>query len=532
MSPATTGTDAGTDADVLVIGGGHNGLTAGCYLAGAGRRVVLLEASERIGGMTASSALIPEAPDHVIHPCAVDMIFIRSTDIVSDLRLSDVGLRTETPDPSYVYLHPEGGSIAFFRDPARTAADIARFSRADAEAYPKFVAVLRGMLAMALPMMGTDPVRPAPGALWAAVRAAVAHRRSLRPLLPLVTGTAEAAVNERFRHPAVRSALLALAGGGGPAATEGSGLGHLMVALLHFVGVARPLGGMQQLSEALASRFRASGGQIRTSARVREIVVVDGRARGVRLEDGSTVTARSVIATCDPYRAICELLPDGAIDRSARARIHDTPANVHGAAPAVLNVALAGPATLAARFERTDGVDLRGAALLMGTEESVRGSYEATARGEMPADPLLWGAITTAGDPSQAPAGQDTVYVYVATTPVSPPEGWPALRDSAEKTVHAKTARYFDGLEAELGRWFETPDEMSARLGVRNGSVFHVDLTLTRVGPLRPAWGFGGGRTPVGGLFLGSAGSHPGPGVFGAPGKLAAAMTAKFLRTN
>lgn len=521
-----------TDADVAIIGGGHNGLVAGCYLAGAGQRVVVLEATDRIGGMTASSPLIAEAPNHIIHPCAVDMIFIRGTDIVSDLRLVDVGLRTQMPDPSYAYLHPEGGSIAFFRDPARTAADIGRFSKADADAYLEFVKTLQAMLAMVLPMMGTDPVRPAPGALWAAVRAAVTHRGSLRALLPLVTGTAEAAVNERFRHPAVRSALLALAGGGGPAATEGSGLGHLMVALLHFVGVARPLGGMQQLSEALAARFRVSGGEIRTGARVQEILVDDGSARGVRLDDRSTVTARTVIATCDPYRAVCELLPAGAIEESSRARIRDTPANVHGAAPSVLNMALAGPATPATIFKRSDGVNLRGAALLMGTEESIRSSYAATARGEMPPDPLLWGAVTTAGDPSQAPAGQDTVYVYVATTPVSPPEGWPALRESAEKIVRAKTAQYFDGLEVELGRWFEDPDEMSARLGVRNGSVFHVDLTLTRVGPLRPAWGFGGGRTPVRGLFLGSAGSHPGPGVFGAPGQLAAAKAAKYLRAS
>jgi len=142
---------------------------------------------------------------------------------------------------------------------------------------------------------------------------------------------------------------------------------------------------------------------------------------------------------------------------------------------------------------------------------------------------LIWAAITTAADPSQAPFGQDSLYLYVAATPVAPLGGWNQIRSAAEKQIHAKADQYFDGLDAELGRWFETPEELSDRLGVRNGNVFHVDLNLTRVGPMRPAWGLAGGRTPVAGLFLGSAGSAPGPGVFGGPGQIAAQRAMTYL---
>jgi len=516
-------------ADVVVIGAGHNGLVSACYLAQAGHQVIVVEASERIGGMTSSGTLIPEAPQHIIHPCAVDMIFINSTDIVTELRLAELGFRTIPIDPSYAYLHPDGASLAFWRDPERTAREVDGFSPKDGEAYRELVRTLDALLGIALPLMEGDPLRPTFGAVARAVVSAIRHRQGLRGLLPLVTGPAEAAVTERFEHPVVRSALLGLAGGGGPVTAEGSGLGHLMLALLHRIGVVRPAGGMQQLSESLAARLRAAGGLIQTGSAVREIFTSGGRARGVVLDDGAVVSANAVVAACDPYRALHELLPADVVGRSVRARVDAIPSNAYGAAPAVLNLALGAKASLHKRFRRRDGVDITGAALLVGTEESARLAYASSARGELPQDPLLWVAIPSVLDRSQAPPNQDSLYAYVAATPVDPEDGWSAVRSTAEKLIHSKLVQYFDGLDCELGRWFETPDELSGRLGVRNGNVFHVDLSLTRVGPMRPAWGLAGGRTPVDGLVLGSAGSAPGPGVFGAPGRIAARRAGAYL---
>jgi phytoene dehydrogenase-like protein len=515
--------------DAVVIGAGHNGLVSGSYLARSGHRVLVIEAGHQIGGMTSSGALIAEAPRHIIHPCAVDMVFVNTTNIVEDLGLAEVGFRVLSVDPSYAYLHPDGATLAFWRDSERTAREVDAFSLRDGRAYRAFVQMLDALLAVALPLMAGDPMRPSARGLGAALVSALRHRRGMRGLLRLATSPAAATIAERFEHPVVRSALLGLAGGAGPISAEGSGLGHLMLALLHRVGVVRPVGGMQQLSDALAARLLASGGSIRTGSAVREIIVRNGRICGVALDDGTVVSADAVVATCDPYRALCELTPPEAINPALRARVAAMPSNIHNAAPAVLDLALGTKLLLQERFQRRDGVDIRISALLVGTEGGIDASYASSARGEFPEDPLLWVAIPSALDTSQAPADQDSLYVYVAATPVDPNGGWSSLAPTAQKVIHAKLGQYFDGLDSELGRWFEAPDELSQRMGVRNGNVFHVDLNLTRVGPLRPAWGLAGGRTPIDGLVLGSAGSAPGPGVYGEPGRLAARRAAKYL---
>ena len=219
------------------------------------------------------------------------------------------------------------------------------------------------------------------------------------------------------------------------------------------------------------------------------------------LDDGSEISARAVVAACDPYRALYELAPADAVGQSVRARVCAIPSNVHGAAPAVINLALATTVQLHDRFQRGDGTDLRAAALLLGTEQSTRSSYEAAARGQIAEDPLVWAAVTSACDPSQAPLGQDSLYAYIAATPVEATGGWSSC-DPARETGHRQARPLLRRAGHRAGSWFETPDELSARLGVRNGNVFHVDLNLTRVGPMRPAWGLAGGRTPVRGLVL------------------------------
>src|SRR3546814_349245 len=129
-------------ADVVIVGAGHNGMTAAGYLSRAGKRVIVVERSPKVGGMATSGYMIPEAPQHLVTPCAVELLFVRGTGVIEDLELGKHGLRSVDPDPSYVYLHPDGSSIAIFRDPKRTAEDMARLNRNDGRAYLKFLQVL------------------------------------------------------------------------------------------------------------------------------------------------------------------------------------------------------------------------------------------------------------------------------------------------------------------------------------------------------------------------------------------------------
>ncbi|MGH7898432.1 MAG: phytoene desaturase family protein, partial [Candidatus Binatia bacterium] len=216
-------------ADVVVVGGGHNGLTAACYLAKLGWRVVVVERLNEIGGMTHSSYAIPEAPQHLVHTGAVEVIFLRATAIVEDLALAAHGWRTVDPDPSYVHLHPDGASLAFWRDPAKTADEIRRYSADDARAYLELVELLDALLRVALPLMRTEATRPDWRELGRAARALLRGRRMMGELVGLVTGSADQAVLERFEHPVVQSALLGLAGGAGPIDRDGSGLALMLV---------------------------------------------------------------------------------------------------------------------------------------------------------------------------------------------------------------------------------------------------------------------------------------------------------------
>lgn len=529
--PATSASDQLPSAvDVVVIGAGHNGLVAAGYLARAGLRVAVVEAADTPGGMTASGPLIPEAPGHIVNSCALDIISLLHSRIPSDLALREHGLQLVKPDPSYVSLHPDGSSLALWRDHKRTAAEIEQYSRADARAFLEFTDLLDVMIGAILPVLGVDFGRPDPKALWASAKVAAKNRTRLGDIAALLTGSATAAAEERFEHPVTKGALVNLAAGAGPVDHPGSGLGFTLLALLGRVGVGRAIGGMQSLTTALVSSFRSAGGMLTTGAPVAEILHAGRRVRGVRLEDGRVIEARSVVATCDPWVTLRQLLPEGFVDRKTAARIDFAPANGTGSGPFKVDMALR--AQIAAlQHTRPDDVDVRMPSLLIGTEESVRESYAAAARGELPDDPAMWVVAPSGVDPTQAPEGQESLYIYGLAAPVHPRQGWESLRAPAVDSILAKLGKYIGPLdEAEIGRLVETPEDLGARLRVRNGCVTHIDMGLMRSGPLRPTIGLGTGKTPLDGLVLGGSGMHPGGGVTGLPGRTAAIRAERYLK--
>ncbi|CAJ61715.1 MULTISPECIES: phytoene desaturase family protein [Frankia] len=532
----TTGPGFGTtlpaEVDVAVIGAGHNGLVAACYLAKAGLRVAVVEAANLPGGMTTSGPFIAEAPGHTVNTCAVDIIALLHSQIPRELSLREHGLRLVKPDPSYVSLHPDGSSLALWRDPQRTAEEIRAFSRQDAAAFLDFVNLLDRVMATAVPVMGADMARPSPSLVVGVARELVRSRRRMSDIVALLTGSASMAVDERFQHPVVRGALLNLAAGAGPVSEPGSGLGFLLLALLTRVGVGRPVGGMQSLTTALINCLESAGGTVTVAARVAEITRAGDTVRGIRLTDGRTLRARAVVSSVDPWTTLRELVDGDVISQSTAARLDHASANRIGSGVFKIDMALSEQIEVTGHI-RADGVDLRRPTLLLGTAESVVDSYAAASRGELPADPALWVAAPSGEDPTQAPPGQETLYLYALAVPVHPRSGWEAIRQSAVDSVLTKTGKYVQPLEqAEIGRLVESPEDIAARLHVRNGCITHLDMGFMNSGPLRPAVGLGLGRTPLGGLFLGGSGTHPGGGVSGLPGRTAAHRAARYLRKN
>jgi phytoene dehydrogenase-like protein len=517
--------DFADETDVVVIGAGHNGLVAACYLAMAGLAVTVCEASPNVGGMTASAALIPEAPNHLLNPCAVDLTFLRATQIESDLNLAASGFRHVEVDPPIVHLHDSGASLAIWRDPARTADELRFFSPADAQAYLRLARTLDTMFAIGFPLMDSNPQRPSLGALGRTAKAAVGRYRDLPDLVSFARSSTAQLIDERFTHPVVRDALAAVAATLTPPNVDGGALPLMFLGFLHRVGASRPIGGMQAFPEALASSARAHGARVYCGAEVDEILVETGAAVGVRLKNGRTINAHTaVLASCDPRMALHRLLAGGTGSKRVDARVAQLPAHAQGGAWFKVDVALSGQLTLSRhQAQRRDGLDLRIPAGVIGSFDDSITNWKDSEAGRFPTRPIMYTAIPTAVDPSQAPAGQDCLYLWASPVPAHPAEPWPSTATDSANTVVRRASDFYDNIsDLEIGRWVETPDDAEQRLRATGGSMMHVDLSVGHLGPLRPALGLGGYRTPIDRLYLGAAGSHPGGGVSGLPGRLAA----------
>jgi phytoene dehydrogenase-like protein len=528
----TNGGNGSARADVIVIGAGHNGLVAACYLAKAGLDVLVLEANDWIGGCTSTSALVAEAPQHMINPCAQDLCLLRLSSVVADLKLERYGFAETLVDPAYIAPLPDGSTLAFWRDPVRTADEIRRFSPKDARAYLRFLEMQEAGMQAGIPYILGDPTRPGAKTIAAGIGSAARHPRHLANLARMVAGSAADAIDARFEHEIVRGGLLSLAAVGAPVTHKGSGINAMFPVIVGRAGVSRPVGGTQVLPDSLVRCLEDHGGHVRTSAEVAEVLLSSDRTDGVRLATGEELRAPVVISACDPAQTLRDFVPAGRLPDRIAARVAKIPSENAGAAYFTTHLALSGRLDLS-RLEsrRADDIDLRRTALLCGSFEEMCAAVDAATAGRMP-DPMPIAAVLPTGpDPSQAPDGQDTLYLWAGWAPRHPAEGWDALAPKAAQTMIDHAAVYYDGLtEMEIGRFVEPWPVLQERTRVPNGNPYYVDLLLSRNGPMRPALGLGGYTTPIPGLFLTGGGTHPGPSVSGIPGQITARKVLATMR--
>lgn len=387
---------------------------------------------------------------------------------------------------------------------------------------------------MALAYFVSNPARIDRRPLARTARQAWKHRRRLRDIAALATGSAAEAIAERFEHPVVRNALHAVAGSTIPNSADGSGAGFLWLANQHRHSHQHPIGGVQSLPDALARRLEGAGGTVQVEAPVAEILVRAGRAVGVRLADGREIEAReAVVASCDPKTALGRLLPSGTLSPQLETRVAGIAVRNGGYGQMKVDLAFSGRLSLTRHEKwRGDSLDLRKPMHVLATEGGIERAFARSAAGLLPYDDdwSMWNVIPTGVDPSQAPPGQDNFYCYLAVAPYEPEDAWDVpdadghtLRDRAGQSVVRKLSGFYEGVEQlELGRRVLNNQDFERLVGASGGNITHVDMTLSRGGPRRPARGLAGYATPVPGLFLGGSGSHPSGGITGAPGYLAA----------
>jgi phytoene dehydrogenase-like protein len=525
-------------AEVVVVGAGHNGLVAACYLAKAGLDVLVVERWDTPGGMTSTNPMAPEAPDHLINEASIHASLFRTTEIDAELELSNrFGLRQRVIDPAHVHLGPEGESIAMWRDPMRTVEEIRRFSRKDAAQWVELSNIIASATAMGLPLMQTNPTRPEFRKVLATLKAVARGRRELREIIRWVSISQKEAIEERFEHPMVRGPLTVNL----PFMhfdADLSGWALIYLGVLQKWGVAMFEGGTGALPAALIRCLEAHGGRVRCSAAVDGLTFDGGRVSGVLLADGEEVRAtRAVVTACGPTIVLNEWLPDGMLpDRLAHAA-RGIPTKSTSYGNCKINVALNGRVSLPRHEEWRrhhlpgDEVDLRLPCVTWSTHEQSLHAGEDCIRGRVPKTIPGLAQVTTAFDPAMAPEGKDTWWFWSGLVPSSPNESWDVVREKIASRVLADCAQYYEGLDSlEIARRTLTPHDLEQRFGAPDGNVYHVDPIVTRFGPARPAIGLGGYRTPVPGLYLSGSGTHPIAGINGMPGMNAAKTMIKALR--
>jgi phytoene dehydrogenase-like protein len=504
--------------DVIVVGGGHNGLTCACYLSRAGLDVLVVEQSDRPGGGSRTEETVPGYRFDT-HSAAHNII--NMTDIPTELDLADAGLEYREMDPFAMSAFTDGRIVRFHRSVEQTVASIAEVSRPDADAYAAFMH--RALPAVEGIMSGIEAgasasrlLRKAPGRL-VNLGQAVARNGGPTALLREVVSPYARLLTERLHSDLTRAPVAAFAAHSSASPNlPGSAFYALWQAAYHLYGQWHAIGGAQGLTDALLVRLASYGGAVRTGAEVRR-VVADGRVRGVELTGGERIAAPVVVTAVNPKLALLELL-DPPLTGPVAAELAAT--HRGNAVQLVVHVAIDRlPAYAGARAG-----DWNGLQSYVDSLDSLSEGFAAAEARRLPADPVPTYSFTTSAlDDSLAPAGHHTMYLACPCAPFDLGGGWEdAAETFAQRMLDTVEARA-PGFRASIrGHSVRTPAMMAAELGWPGAHPMHLDITLDQLAWMRPTRALADHTTPVRGLFLTGAGTAPVGGVAGSPGRAAA----------
>lgn len=520
---------AGAEHDVVIIGGGHNGLAAAAYLSRAGRRVLVLESRPILGGFATTEATVQQAPEFLMNPYAADFVLGNIPPTVDDeLDLAREGLRWVRPDPFYSYLDPDGGSFAFWRDVSRTVAEIDRFSPSDARQYARFTEILRDLWLTIYPYLQGHPTHVRPAAV-AHIMVNLARRRgNLGAAARMLMSSPGAIIEEWFESRQVQAAMANFAVATMCSLDEpGSGIIMSMMALQHEWGVRRPVGGIGAFSQALAASARRHGTQIRTGSAVESIELTGNRATGVRLADGTAISAGSVMCTVDPWTMCHRLLPAGALPDDVYRELRGLSVLRNNISAFKGDVAVGASLSLP-RHGREHEL-LQSVMLMAPSLEYVRRSTNAGLQGRLTDEIPLWLAAPSVADRTMVPPGSpgETLYVFLPAVPYELANGveWAAEKDKHLDRCLSIVEDYIPGLSRNVvGAHATSPVDLEAVSGIYKGHLFHADMTLSQFGPWRPTPSLAGYTTPIDGLLHAGAGNHPMGTVCGWSGRSAARL--------
>jgi len=535
--------------DVVVIGAGHNGLVCASYLLKAGYSVLLLEKRSVPGGAATTEESLPkEAPGFKFNLCAIDHEFIHLGPVVQELELEKYGLEYLECDPVVFCPHPDGKYFLGHKSLEKTCAEIARYSERDAKKYAEYTDYWQRAIGAMIPMFNAPPksvidilgnydIKKLKD-LFSVIGAPSKTLDFIRTMLT----SAEDILNEWFDSEFLKAPLARLAAElGAPPSQKTIAIGAIMMAMRHSPGMARPRGGTGALVQALVNLVKGKGGVILTDQHVEKILIDNGRAVGVRVAGGTEYRAnKGVISNIDAKRVFLQLTDSSDVDAAQpnlRERLERRIVNNN---ETILKIDLAIDEPL--RFEHHEHKDeyLIGSVLIADSVTHVEQAHSKCTLGEIPdRDPSMYVVMPTMLDPSMAPEGKHTVWIeFFAPYQIAGAEGtglkgtgWTdELKNKVADRVVEKLADYSPNLKHSIiARRVESPAELGERLGSYKGNYYHVDMTLDQMVFFRPLPEIANYKTPIDGLFLTGAGTHPGGSISGMPGRNCARV---FLQTQ
>jgi phytoene dehydrogenase-like protein len=522
--------------DAIVVGGGHNGLVCAAYLGRAGLDVVVLERREMVGGAAVTEELWPGFKVST----ASYVVSLMVPKVVRDLELERFGYHVYPLDPAFFAPFPDGRGLLMWDEPLRAAGEIAKFSERDAEAYISYseglselAALLRPLLLRVPPSLRLGSFSDLKEAL--ALGAYVGRRRHhLARVVDLMTMSLSDFLDEYFTNECVKGAI----GFGGTIGAWGGpqSPGSAYVLLHHRIGEVAGMrgawgfvhGGMGGLSEAIATSAGAAGVEVRTRAPVASIDVSDGRVCGVTLESGASVRAETVVSGAHPQTTLLSLvgarhLPPEVAQEMAHYRTRGSTVKV--------NMAIAELPDLRALPGRAPGPQ-HPEFVITPSLKYLERAWDDAKYGRPSTHPMVDCVIPSTKDPTLAPPGRHVLSAFVQYAPYELVDGtWEEEREPFGNRVVATIAEYAPGFESSvLHRQVLAPPDLESRFGLVGGNIFHGEMSLDQMFSLRPSARAGAYATPVRGLYLCGAGTHPGGGVMGAPGHNAAKVVLRDLR--
>jgi phytoene dehydrogenase-like protein len=516
--------------DAIVIGGGHNGLTAAAYLARAGLSTLVLERREIVGGCCVTEEIAPGC-----HCSTTSYIAsMLRPEVISELRLADYGLRMIPCDPAIQVPFPDGHVVPWWADRARAQEEFSKISAKDAARFvqvdnqlKKLARYLQPFFMEPPPEVDTSTIKGWTDLFRVGKRFRGISSAEISQLISFLTGSLGEFLDHNYESEKIKTLFLAnnVYGKHGGPYQPGTAVGllfHLLSGGEHdlqgFSG--HVIGGMGSITRAMAGAGQKFGAEIRISASVARIHVRDGRAGGVVLEDGTEFSARMVLSNADPKRTFLKMLDAKALPEDFLSAIRGIKMN---GPCAKVNLVLAEEPRFTGT--RTDATPLeRTFYTLVPSLEFAERCYDIAKFGDIPEELWVDCVISSNADDSLAPPGKHILTCFVQYVPYRLREGnWDEKRELLGDRVVKKIAEYAPNVpNAIVARQVLTPLDLERTYGLTEGNIFHGDLRLEQLFFMRPVAGWSQYRTPIEGLYLCGAGAHPGGGVTGAPGRNAA----------